>query len=459
MRWPPARPGRWSPLPVAPIRLAAAATGFEGAPGRLGLPLARQLVRLNLDGVATVVQVTRPDRPGRFPVVVFGHGAGTGNHTAFDEHAAALAADGVVCLVADKDLAAYTATRRDYGHMARQYADLWRWGRDQPWADRLQVGYLGESEGAWVAPWAAALTGAAFVVLVSAPVVAPREQTLYALGSYLASVGAPASVFDAAQRFAGAAWPRGWFGYADFDSMRYLRQLDCPVLLVYGTGDISMPVVQGAERVLAEAGGPVAVRYYEAADHGLRVGEAKRVSPDFLADLSGWVRCLSMTPAVAGAAPRQPFAAVAPPRGGPLAGQAYMGAAAVVALAAAGSWARGAPAVRGPLGLVRAGALATVLAHARYLRFLAKLATSYRTDPVAVRAGHHLVQVLGLATVAAGTVAAARASQSRSRRAVAAAAAGLGGAAALLSLAGRWGAFGRFDWLPRPLGGAKPPPG
>ncbi|MDR2348210.1 MAG: hypothetical protein LBD90_06305, partial [Bifidobacteriaceae bacterium] len=135
------------------------------------------------------------------------------------------------------------------------------------------------------------------------------------------------------------------------------------------------------------------------------------------------------------------------------------GAAALAALAAAGPWARQDGAVRWPLNLARAGALATVLAHARYLRLLVTLATSYRTDPGAVRAGHHAVQALGLATVAAGGVAAARASQSRSRRAIAASAAGLCGAAALLSLAARWGAFGRFDWLPGRLGAARPRPG
>ncbi|MDR2381843.1 MAG: prolyl oligopeptidase family serine peptidase, partial [Bifidobacteriaceae bacterium] len=330
------RSWRWRPQPVTPIQVTTRATAFEGAPGPLTLPVRRELVRLELDGVATVVQVVRPEVPGRFPVVVFAHGAGTGNRTAFDAHAVHLAHDGVVCLVADKDLAAYTATKRDYGHMARQYADLARWGAGQPWAQPDRVGYYGESEGAWVAPWAATLSGAAFVVLVSAPVVTPREQALYAIETYLASVGAPASVSDAALRFAGAAWPRGYFGYADFDSVRYLSQLSCPVLVVYGTADISMPVVQGAERVMAEVVGPVAVRYYEGADHGLRVGEAKRVSPVFLGDLSGWIRSLSMFPVVAGADPVQPFGVVAPPETVTLATEAYVAAGALLAVAAAG---------------------------------------------------------------------------------------------------------------------------
>jgi hypothetical protein len=255
-------------------------------------------------------------------------------------------------------------------------------------------------------------------------------------------------LYDAALRLAGAAWPRGWFGYVDFDSVGYLAALRCPVLVVYGAADISMPVVQGAERVMAEAGGPVAVRYYAEADHGLRLGASKRLAPEFLRDLSGWARAQATAPRVAGAAPTQPFAAVAPPPSGALATQAATGAAALLALGASWFGLREAPRLRWPLTLVRAGALATVLAHARYLRVLAALATSYRTDPRAVRLGHTAVRALGLATVAAGTVTAARARSSRSRRALAGAAAGLGGAAALLSLAARWGAFGRLTWRP-----------
>jgi dienelactone hydrolase len=425
--------------------LEAESTEFVDSPAEaLRLGVVRELTRLELDGVATVVQVIRPARDGRWPVVVFAHGAGTGNHTAFDEHAEHLADNGIVCLVADKDLAAYTATRRDYGHMARQYADLWRWGAEQEWAEPGRIGYYGESEGAWVVPWAAATTGSAFVVLVSAPVVTPREQAMYALGTYLSSVGAPRSVFDAAQRFAGAAWPRGWFAYVDFDSLGLITHVDCPVLVAYGARDISMPVVEGARRVMAEAPGPVAVRYYGDADHGLRVGEAKRLSPEFLRDLGAWLRRPSARPVVAGAEPFQPFAAVAPPRGVSLANEAWAAAAALAAVAGAGAGTASSPRLRGPLALVRFGAVATVLAHARYLWILARLATSYRTDPRAVRVGHRIVRGLGAATVVAGLVALSRARRSRSRRALAGSAAGRGGAAALLALAARWGAFGRF---------------
>jgi dienelactone hydrolase len=426
-------------------------TAFDEAPPPLGLPVKLSLTRLDLDGVSTVVRVARPDTAGPFPVAVFAHGAGTGNHTAFDEHIEALAADGVVCLTPDKDLSAYTTTRRDYRHMAAQYADLARWARRQAWADPARVGFYGESEGAWVAPWAAAMAGAAFMVLVSPPVVTPRQQMAYAIGTYLTAVGAPRSVLDAGIRLVGATMPRGVFAYADFDGARHLGRLRCPVLVVYGADDISMPTVQGAERALAEIPGPVAVRYYAEADHGIRRGEDKHVSRVFLRDLGGWLRRPSASPQVAGIQPVQPFAALSPPRSGPLAAEGYLGLAGLVALAAAGLGSKGVPAkVRLPLTLLRAGALTTVLAHARYLQTLVTLATNYRTDPRAVLWGHRVVRLLGLATVVAGTIVAVRMRRAGYRsRAAAASAAGLGGAAVLLSLAARLGAFGRLRWRGR----------
>jgi hypothetical protein len=406
----------------------------------------RYLARIELDGVSSVIQVTRPDQDGeRFPVMILGHGAGTGNRTGFDEHTAQLAAAGVACLVPDKDMTAYSVTRRDYRHMAAQYADLWRWGASQPWADSRRVGYYGESEGAWVVPWAATMTGAAFVVLVSAPVVTPRQQFAYAIGTYLTAVGAPASVVDGCSRLIGAAMPKGVFTYADFDSVSYLESLPCPVLVVYGTGDRSMPLVQGAELVIERAGGPVAVRYYGGADHGLRMGPNKAVRTDFLADLAGWVRSLSMTPQVAGAVPDQPFGAVRPPPALPVATQGYIGAAALVAVIAAGTGGQNHPTkLRLPLALARFGAVATLAAHLRYVQMLASLATSYRTDPQAVRWGHRLVRALGLVTAVSGSVAAVHLRGSRS--AVAGSAAALGGVAALLSLAASLGAFGQLRW-------------
>jgi hypothetical protein len=333
---------RWNPQPTGQISPDRVETGFDGAPEPADFTVRRELRRLMLDGVSTVVQVARPVAPGRFPALVFCHGAGTGNHTAFDEHCAVLARRGVIAVVADKDLATYSTLRRDYAHMARQYADLADWVRGQDWLAPGRLGYYAESEGAWVAPWAAvnggqrgiaeipggagqpavadarpsperpagtatgtpdrpgpgaaARGGADFMALVSAPVVTPREQGLYAVGTYLTSVDAPASAFDAGVRLCGADQPWDWFEYLDFDATPYLERLNCPIFMAYGAADISMPVVQGAHWVRQTTGGPVAVRYYADADHGLRRGQDHHVSATFLNDLAAWVLCLALAP-------------------------------------------------------------------------------------------------------------------------------------------------------------------
>ncbi|MDR1823815.1 MAG: hypothetical protein LBR27_00510 [Bifidobacteriaceae bacterium] len=433
---------RWHPEPL-PQRIVVESPRTEALqpPARADHPVRRELVRVELDGVSTVVAVIRPDGPGAAPALVFGHGAGTGNHTAFDEHAAVLAARGIGCLVPDKDLARYSATQRDYGHMARQYRDLADWARTQPWAG--QVGYYGESEGAWVmVPAAADDAAAACLVLVSAPVVTPREQGLYAVGTYLTEVGAPASLMDAGLRAVGTPMPFGTFPYADFRADHGALRL--PVLMAYGTADLSMPVDQGAQQVRAEAAGPVTVLYYGEANHGLRTGEDQHLVPEFLRDVADWVLDPSVAPRVAGATPRQPFLAGPVPKTPRVQVQAALAMAGVTGVAAAVLRGRrprpGNASVPYAIGLV--GTVATVAAHAAYVVQVAKLATSYRKNPKLVRRGHRGLQALSLVTGGALGVAAARTRQPTWRGAV-----GGIGAGVLFLLAGYWGAFGREDRL------------
>ncbi|MDR1427047.1 MAG: S9 family peptidase, partial [Bifidobacteriaceae bacterium] len=274
--------------PDRPGEAHEAAREPEAKPG--GAPavhtVTRSLVRLRLGEGDTVVEITRPDAPGRFPVLVFAHGAGTGNHTAFAEHAAELARAGIVCLVPDKQLATYTAFYRDYHAMAREYLDLARWARRQPWADARRVGYWGESEGGWIVPISASKDpDPTFLVLVSAPIVTPRQHGLFSVCAYLRNTDVPDGVFHAVPRFVGSPMPGGRVNYADFRVEPYLRGLDCPILMVYGTADSSVPAVQGVVLVMDELGRTgndrVTVRYYNA-NHGLREGEDQRVSARFL---------------------------------------------------------------------------------------------------------------------------------------------------------------------------------
>src|SRR5699024_12055720 len=188
--------------------------------------------------------------------------------------------------------------------------------RELPGVDRERVGFYGESEGAWIAPIAAARQPEVdFVILASAPVVSPREQAAYATANYLYNTNVPRGMFRAIPRALGAKIPGGGFEYVDFDVRPFLEELHQPVLMAYGTADASMPIVQGAqivrEHMWAHGNDALTVRYFEGADHGLHVNGD--LAPGLTRALSDWVWGLPETahPAerVAGAQPTQRFLA------------------------------------------------------------------------------------------------------------------------------------------------------
>src|SRR5699024_4881009 len=96
-----------------------------------------------------------------------------------------------------------------------------------------------------------------------------------ATDTYLRNLGAPEQLLRAVPRLLGSEIPGGGFVYADFDPSPYQQRMDQPVLMVYGTEDVSMPVVQGPLRViedLAQAGNnQYTVRYFDGANHGIRI--------------------------------------------------------------------------------------------------------------------------------------------------------------------------------------------
>jgi dienelactone hydrolase len=389
------------------------------------------LIRLRLGYGFTIVEITRPAVDGAFPALVFAHGAGTGNHTAFAQHAEELARAGIVCLVPDKQLATYTSFHRDYEAMATEYFDLAQWARTQPWADAEKVGYWGESEGGWIVPISAAMDREpTFLVLVSAPIVTPRQQGLFSVCSYLRNTGVPEGVFHAVPRFVGSPMPGGRIDYADFRVEPYLRRLDCPILMVYGIEDSAVPAIQGVLVLMdcvADAAKQVTVRYYPA-NHGIRQGEDQRVSGRFLDDVGTWVLGLPATavPApgtrVAGAVPRQPFwVTPAPPVNwfGRISVQAWLGAASMAAVAA-GPMVRLArralrkpgrrlrPELRWPFAVYTGGSALTVLAFVAYVARVVHLAVGYRRETATVVWGYRAVRAAAALSVGGGALLALR---------------------------------------------------
>lgn len=446
----------WDPVPMTDtIEVTSTDTAIGGVPAGADpvgtYEVVRSVVTVELAGASVEAQISEPvGAEGLRPGVVFVHGAGTGRfEQAFIAQADALASAGIVTMVPNKRLDTYSTRSRDYVAMANDYLRSVELLRGLPGVDPDRVGVYGESEGCWVVPVMAADNPAvAFTVLVAAPVVPPRQQAAFAVDSYLRATGVPVEILRAIPRFVGMEFPGGGFGYADFDVSAFQQRMRQPVLVVYGTGDAAMPTVQGALQVVDDVttagNGDWTVRYYEGADHGIRVDH--QLVPAFARDLAAWVQGLPTTgdaaPRVAGAEPYQRFLAapVDRPRwfaeGDILV--ALLVLAGVCVLTGPALW--GARRVRRhrepglaegvvlPLTVMTGAAAAALLGFVVYLLVVANLAQNYRTNALVVQGGWLGLRLLGVVSVVAGVVLAYRVLDGRRRS----------GRPATRSASGRW---------------------
>ena len=454
---------QWDPVPVTDHLVPATgdtAIGGVGPGADIGevgeFEVRETPVTIPLDGTVVGGLLRQPlgdegdllaDRPG----VVYVHGAGTGKASeAFTESATALASAGVVTLVPDKRLDTYTTRDRDYVAMAADYQHSVDLLRTIDGVDPEQVGVYGESEGTWIVPVMQAKDPTiAYTVLVSAPVVPPRQQAAFAVDSYLRNTGVPQQVFRAIPRAVGMQLPGGGFEYADFDVRPWLEQQTAPVLVVYGTADPSMPVEQGARQVIADTAvngddAPVTVRYYAGANHGINVplDGGTHLHPDFARDVATWIQGMPGTadaaPRVAGDTPNQLYVASAVPQprwwgnGDIVVGAVIAGAGLLVlgplvwgvhalvrraglrrATVAAPRLARG---LRSSLLGLALGSVATMAALVVYLLAVARLALDYQRDDLVVQGGWIVVRLLGVATAVAAALLIRRVADARAER-------------------------------------------
>ncbi|MDO4899831.1 S9 family peptidase [Actinomyces sp.] len=425
---------RWNPQPVTdsltPSTTDTTIGGTIATPGVGTYQVETTTVTITqADGGEVSALLRRPiGVDGNTPGVVFMHGAGTHTIWGFTEQAESLASAGVATLVPSKPMEDYSTTDRDYLSMAAEYRRSLDYLVALDGVDGDAVGIYGESEGAIPAVVLTAEDNrVAFLILASAPVVRLREQAALAVDSYMRNVGVPEAMLDLIPRVLGSAEiPGGGFEYADFDSVAYLESLTVPVLMLYGTADASMPLVQGPTTVRdalrANANEQLTVRYYDGANHGLKLGisTSGSLAPGVARDLSRWVAGLPETaaaePHVAGATPTQAYWAQRPDSTRWYASGDLMLATFVIGfglMTAAGlGWLLGqGPRLRGRRGLhlpdpigrwavaLCLSVTAAWLLYAIYILGVASLAISYRTNHLFSYGGWVVVQLVAVLAV------------------------------------------------------------
>jgi dienelactone hydrolase len=253
-----------------------------------------------------------PPGPGPHPAVVFMHGSGPEGRWASSYLARRVVEGGTAALIWDKrgvgeSTGSWEAAgfEDQAGDVAAAVALL----RSRPEIDGDRVGIHGHSQGGTIAPLAALRSNADFVIGSAASGLPMDDVEVYSIGNFIgipsmsgeelglarayvealvdvAYHGAPRDSLDAiVERARGREWffepPAPDDSYwafsrriADYDPLVWWRQVDVPVLLVYGAGDERVPVEPSVEAItsaLESSGHSASVRIFEGADHTFRV--------------------------------------------------------------------------------------------------------------------------------------------------------------------------------------------
>lgn len=333
-------------------------TGIAGDSGfaqrALEFPFQQRQVRFHSDSVELVGTLLLPrirklvGRPGRMvevpitlpgAVIIHGSGASDRDNVWAFHIAQHMARNGIAVLIPDKRgsgasggdwrTADFVALAGDAIAAARELAADSR-------VDPARVGFVGLSQGGWIAPLAATRAEGAFAVDVSGAAVTPAEQVRHEVRQDLTSDGVPDSLaqqvldllalsLEHSRVSSDTSWERyqakrndmlngplanamtsfpadrdhwrfaWWRSVGDFDPLPYWRELNAPALVVYGALDENdnVPVAESVNR-LREALAPERnpshrIRVFPGMGHTLVDPASGWISSTFLDLLSTWI--------------------------------------------------------------------------------------------------------------------------------------------------------------------------
>ena len=272
---------RIGPLPVpAPSPRTSTVTAAVQVPTSAGAA----------DGMVVLPEGDAP--PTGWPGMVLVHGSGDGRALALLPWAVRLAEHGLAVVVYDKRQRGYSVLRRDFDLLADDAVAAAQVLRSTGGVDPARVAMAGFSEGGWVVPLAGAkdrqLSGLA---QLSGPDVRPGEQVAWQVNSGLRAAGAPPAARSALLNALALRLPRDLMAFSRFDPAPSWAAAEMPLLAVFGLGDATVPVEDGAANVLdarRPAGLSTTVFFVPDLGHGLRESSGGP-SPTAVALVAAWV--------------------------------------------------------------------------------------------------------------------------------------------------------------------------
>jgi pimeloyl-ACP methyl ester carboxylesterase len=331
--------------------------GGEARTARRQEPWTEHQAEFSSAGASLSGTLRLPRAKGPHPAIVLVHGSGPGERVQLAVMASFFGHLGMATLAYDKRGCGRSGgdwKKSDLEDLAADALAGVTWLRAAPGVDPKRVGLWGISQGGWITPMAGAMgpQAVAFVINSSGPGTSLRRQDLYMLENVLKAGGleetdvrlaietygtlydfgrgkATAAALDALndkmrQRpgLADAVLPPAgeitpetlyakqkigdpaWFYHLDpdRDALAPYRALRCPLLVTYGSLDMTVPVEESARRIgetLAAAGhADHALRMLKTAGHGLalmdagpppRPAQPARLADELFAVLEDWL--------------------------------------------------------------------------------------------------------------------------------------------------------------------------